>query len=173
MHSRRWALWATLVMLVMVLLVLSMPGLRWERWAALGVGMGAVGAIGWLASFGNTYDAGNSKQNLVSGHAFMLLGYDAGTDLFTVRNPWGGTGGGYNAQFTVTIGDFWNSTVKGIDVIIRAFSGGRGWCGGSGAVHGQSLGQLGLRGGRVGSSRELRCGWAAWVHCRVAHDHWC
>lgn len=35
--------------LVMVLLVLSMPGLRWERWAALGVGMGAVGAIGWLA----------------------------------------------------------------------------------------------------------------------------
>ncbi len=80
----------------------------------------AGGAIGWLASFGNTYDAGNSKQNLVSGHAFMLLGYDAGTDLFTVRNPWGGTGGGYNAQFTVTIGDFWNSTVKGIVALSEA-----------------------------------------------------
>ena len=80
----------------------------------------AGGAIGWLASFGNTYDAGNSKQNLVSGHAFMLLGYDAGTDRFTVRNPWGGTGGEYNVQFTATIGDFWNATVKGIVALSEA-----------------------------------------------------
>ena len=74
----------------------------------------AGGAVGWLASFGNTTDAGNGKRNLVSGHAFMLLGYDAGTDLFTVRNPWGGSGGDYNVQFTAAIGDFWNPTVKGI-----------------------------------------------------------
>ena len=75
------------------------------------------GAIGWLASFGQTTDAGNGLRNLVSGHAFMILGYDAGTDKFVIRNPWGGAGGGYNAQFSMSIDEFWNGTVKGIVAI--------------------------------------------------------
>jgi Ca2+-binding RTX toxin-like protein len=76
------------------------------------------GAVGWLGSWGNSFDAGNGKQNLVAGHAFMLLGYNAGTDKFIVRNPWGGTGGGsYNPQFEVSITEFWNSTVKGLVAI--------------------------------------------------------
>ncbi len=72
------------------------------------------GAVGWLASFGATYDPGNGKQNLVAGHAFMILGYDAATDKFTIRNPWGGAGSSYNVEFKASLGDFWNSTVKGV-----------------------------------------------------------
>ena len=73
-----------------------------------------AGAIGWLGSWGNTVGA-NGKTNLVSGHAFMLLGYNAATDKFIVRNPWGGDGSGtYNVQFEVSITEFWNSTVKGL-----------------------------------------------------------
>ncbi len=75
------------------------------------------GAIGWLGSFGQTTDAGNGLRNLVSGHAFMILGYEAGTDQFVIRNPWGGAGGGYNAEFKMTIGEFWNTNVKGIVAI--------------------------------------------------------
>ena len=75
------------------------------------------GAVGWLGSFGNTYEAGTGKQNLVAGHAFMILGYDAATDKFTIRNPWGGSGGSYNVEFKASLGDFWNSTVKGVVAI--------------------------------------------------------
>ncbi|MBF0341329.1 MAG: hypothetical protein HQL95_10270 [Magnetococcales bacterium] len=73
------------------------------------------GAIGWLASFGNTVDGENGLKNLVSGHAFMLLGYDSQTDKFTIRNPWGGTGGGdFNAEFKLTIDQFWNDSIKAV-----------------------------------------------------------
>ncbi|MBF0339617.1 MAG: hypothetical protein HQL95_01470, partial [Magnetococcales bacterium] len=72
------------------------------------------GAIGWLGSFGNTTDAGNGLKDFVSGHAFMILGYDSATDKFTIRNPWGGTGAGYNPEFKAAFTDFWNATVKGI-----------------------------------------------------------
>ena len=72
------------------------------------------GAVGWLGSFGNTTDPGNGKRNLVAGHAFMILDYDAATDQFTIRNPWGGSGSTYNIEFKASLGDFWNSTVKGI-----------------------------------------------------------
>lgn len=75
------------------------------------------GAIGWLGSFGQTIDAGNGLRNLVSGHAFMILGYEAATDQFVIRNPWGGSGSGYNAEFKMTIGEFWNANVKGIVAI--------------------------------------------------------
>jgi alpha-tubulin suppressor-like RCC1 family protein len=75
------------------------------------------GAIGWLGSFGQTTDAGNGLRNLVAGHAFMILGYEAATDQFVIRNPWGGAGGGYNAEFKMTIGEFWNTNVKGIVAI--------------------------------------------------------
>ncbi len=75
------------------------------------------GAIGWLGSFGQTTDAGNGQRNLVSGHAFMILGYEAATDTFVIRNPWGGAGSGYNAEFKMTIGEFWNANVKGIVAI--------------------------------------------------------
>jgi hypothetical protein len=74
----------------------------------------AGGAVGWLGSFGETTDAGNGLRNLVSGHAFMILGYEAATDSFVIRNPWGGAGGGYNAEFKMTIGEFWNANVKAI-----------------------------------------------------------
>ncbi len=72
------------------------------------------GAVGWLGSFGNTTDPGNGKRNLVAGHAFMILDYDSATDQFTIRNPWGGSGSTYNIEFKASLGDFWNSTVKGI-----------------------------------------------------------
>jgi len=72
------------------------------------------GAVGWLGSFGNTTDPGNGKRNLVAGHAFMILDYDAGTDQFTIRNPWGGSGSTYNIEFKASLGDFWNPSVKGI-----------------------------------------------------------
>ncbi|MBF0273130.1 MAG: hypothetical protein HQL98_13860 [Magnetococcales bacterium] len=73
------------------------------------------GSIGWLASFGKTTDAGNALQNLVAGHAFMLIGYDSSDDTFIIRNPWGGTGNKkYNPEFKASINDFWNSDVKGV-----------------------------------------------------------
>jgi len=76
------------------------------------------GSIGWLGSFGESTSATNGKTNFVSGHAFMLLGYNAATDKFIVRNPWGGDGtDDFNPQFEASITEFWNSSVKGIVAI--------------------------------------------------------
>ena len=73
-----------------------------------------AGAIGWIGSWGNTTGS-NGKQEFVAGHAFMLLGYNASTDKFIVRNPWGGNGTSYyNPQFEVSIETFWNSSVKAV-----------------------------------------------------------
>jgi alpha-tubulin suppressor-like RCC1 family protein len=73
-----------------------------------------AGAIGWIGSWGNTTGS-NGKQEFVAGHAFMLLGYNASTDKFVVRNPWGGNGTSYyNPQFEVSIETFWNSSVKAL-----------------------------------------------------------
>ena len=73
-----------------------------------------AGAIGWIGSWGNTTGS-NGKQEFVAGHAFMLLGYNASTDKFIVRNPWGGNGTSYyNIQFEVSIETFWNSSVKAL-----------------------------------------------------------
>ncbi|WP_048441697.1 Calx-beta domain-containing protein, partial [Caenimonas sp. SL110] len=71
------------------------------------------GAIGWLASWGTSFGTNGNKE-LVAGHAYMLLGYNAVTDKFIIRNPWGDGGGGYNAQFEASIETFWNSSVKGL-----------------------------------------------------------
>jgi hypothetical protein len=68
------------------------------------------GSIGWLASWVETKDI-NNKIELVSGHAFMLTGYDAKTDTFTLRNPWGGDGSGsFNPEFNMPLEKFWNQT---------------------------------------------------------------
>lgn len=68
------------------------------------------GSIGWLASWVETKGA-NTKLELVSGHAFMLTGYDAKTDTFTLRNPWGGDGSGhFNPEFNLPLEKFWNQT---------------------------------------------------------------
>jgi alpha-tubulin suppressor-like RCC1 family protein len=73
-----------------------------------------AGAIGWIGSWGNTTGS-NGKQEFVAGHAFMLLAYNASTDKFVVRNPWGGSGTSYyNIQFEVSIETFWNSSVKAL-----------------------------------------------------------
>ena len=69
------------------------------------------GSIGWLGSWGETYDSGNGKVNLVAGHAFMLLGYNADTDKFIIRNPWG-PGNSWNVQFELSFDEFWNSEVQ-------------------------------------------------------------
>lgn len=76
-----------------------------------------AGAIGWIASWGDSVSATNGKKNFISGHAFMLLGYNSATDKFIVRNPWGGSGGYYNAEFEASITEFWNTSVKGIVAI--------------------------------------------------------
>ncbi len=66
------------------------------------------GSIGWLGSDIDSKGA-NGKTNLVSGHAFMLLGYDASTDTFKIRNPWGGDGrDDYNPEFNLSLTAFWN-----------------------------------------------------------------
>jgi Ca2+-binding RTX toxin-like protein len=64
------------------------------------------GEVGWLASFGATSVGG--KSQFVSGHAFMILGYNSATDSFTIRNPWGEGGSNYTGQFSAKIEDFWN-----------------------------------------------------------------
>ena len=72
------------------------------------------GSIGWLGSWGATTGS-NGKKEFIAGHAFMVLGYDASTDKFIIRNPWGGDGtGDYNPQFQASIETFWNSNVKGV-----------------------------------------------------------
>ncbi len=79
-----------------------------------------AGAIGWIGSWGNTTGS-NGKQEFVEGHAFMLLAYNATTDKFVVRNPWGGKGtGDYNPQFEVSIETFWNSNVKALVALSNA-----------------------------------------------------
>ena len=66
------------------------------------------GAMGWLASFIDTKSA-SGQTELVQGHAFMLKGYDPGTDTFVVRNPWGGQAdNGYLPEFNVKLADIWN-----------------------------------------------------------------
>ncbi|MDD5228649.1 MAG: Calx-beta domain-containing protein, partial [Methylococcales bacterium] len=68
------------------------------------------GSIGWLGSDIDSTGA-NGKTELVSGHAFMLMGYDAVTDTFKIRNPWGGDGSSdYNPEFNLPLASFWNGT---------------------------------------------------------------
>ncbi|WP_395714561.1 Calx-beta domain-containing protein [Reyranella sp.] len=76
----------------------------------------AQGEIAWLATFGTTYDTAG-KKNLVAGHAFVIMGYDAATDSFLLRNPWGASNATYNVELKVSIGEFWNPTVKGVVAI--------------------------------------------------------
>lgn len=72
------------------------------------------GEAGWIGSFGATTGS-NGKREFVSGHAYMLLGYNAATGKFIIRNPWGGDGtGDYNPQFEAAIETFWNPTVKAL-----------------------------------------------------------
>ena len=73
-----------------------------------------AGAIGWIGSWGATKGS-NGKHEFVSGHAYMLLGYNAVTDKFIVRNPWGGDEtNSWNPQFEASIETFWNSNVRAL-----------------------------------------------------------
>jgi autotransporter passenger strand-loop-strand repeat protein len=61
-----------------------------------------------LESYGNTYGPGHI-QELVSDHAFAVVGYDSATGDLIVRNPWGdeNVGGAqdYDTQFEVSMSD--------------------------------------------------------------------
>jgi len=54
---------------------------------------------------GTTDSAGN--QLLIGDHAYAVMGYDAATGDFIIRNPWGATGAnqGYITQFEVSMSD--------------------------------------------------------------------
>ena len=65
-----------------------------------------------LGSFARTYDASN-RLKFAGGHAFMLLGYNASSDKFIIRNPGMGEGGfTFVGQFEASFEEFWNSNVK-------------------------------------------------------------
>jgi len=70
----------------------------------------ASGAIGYLGS-GKTYYNESGQKTLIGGHAHMLLGYNATTDKFIIRNPWGGdpNNSRYAVQFEMAIEEFWNA----------------------------------------------------------------
>ena len=70
----------------------------------------ASGAIGWLASF-KTYSNDSGQKTLVASHAHMVLGYNATTDKFIIRNPWGGVSSNSSRviQFEMAIEEFWNA----------------------------------------------------------------
>jgi VCBS repeat-containing protein len=72
-----------------------------------------AGSAGWLGTWGNT-SGDTGKKNFIYGHAFIIVGYDSNTDLFTFRNPWGDGGSSYDGEFQAAIEDFWNSSVKGL-----------------------------------------------------------
>lgn len=69
------------------------------------------GSIGWMASWADVKDS-NNKVELVSKHAFMLMGYDAKSDTFKIRNPWGDTSPDnyYVAEFNLPIEKFWKTS---------------------------------------------------------------
>ena len=59
----------------------------------------------------NDYDVKNGKQDLVAGHEFAVLGYDAANAAFILRNPWGAAeGSAGNGTFEQTIGQLWGGT---------------------------------------------------------------
>ena len=50
-------------------------------------------------------------KDLVSGHEFAVLGYNATTHEFTLRNPWGAAqGSSGNGTFEQTIDQLWGGT---------------------------------------------------------------
>ncbi len=68
-----------------------------------------------LESNGDTYDS-SGRQELVSNHAFAVIGYDAATGDFIVRNPWGASpDNSYDAQFEVSMANI--ASVNG-DMVI-------------------------------------------------------
>ncbi|MBM9518911.1 Ig-like domain-containing protein, partial [Desulforhopalus vacuolatus] len=71
-----------------------------------------AGAIVFLDS--NVDTSRDGKDELVSNHAFMVLGYNSTQDTFTIRNPWGGNDDDNNqdywTEFQSPIEDFWSSS---------------------------------------------------------------
>lgn len=58
-----------------------------------------------LESYGATYDAFGNQQ-LIADHAFAVVGYDAATGDFIVRNPWGVEANqNYDTQFEISMAD--------------------------------------------------------------------
>ena len=57
-----------------------------------------------LGSNTNAYDA-NGNQTLISDHEMSIYGFDTGTDMLEIRNPWGtGRGQDWDTTFEVGIG---------------------------------------------------------------------
>ena len=81
--------------------------------------------IGWIASWTPTYtdSSGNyslsgGKKNLVAQHAHMVLEYDASTQKFLVRNPWGGDdSSGYQAEWWMTYDEMIGTNLQTIVAI--------------------------------------------------------
>jgi hypothetical protein len=58
-----------------------------------------------LESLGATFDASGNQQ-LIADHAFAVVGYDAATGDFIVRNPWGvEPNQNYDTQFEISMAD--------------------------------------------------------------------
>ena len=70
-----------------------------------------AGAVGYIGRRNATKDA-NGKTKMVSGHAFMILDYDASTDKFLVRNPWGDPESWYIPEFWATMDEVTSETHK-------------------------------------------------------------
>ncbi|WP_048440056.1 Calx-beta domain-containing protein [Caenimonas sp. SL110] len=71
-----------------------------------------AGGAGYLGSQVATTGT-NGNRELVSGHAFMILGYNPATDKLIIRNPWGegDEGATYNVQFEISIESIWDTDV--------------------------------------------------------------
>lgn len=53
-------------------------------------------------------NSSDGKRELVSGHMYSILGYSSSADTFTVRNPWGSTGGSsWIGTFDLTFDQLW------------------------------------------------------------------
>ena len=62
-------------------------------------------------SFINDKDAANGKTDLVSDHMFAVIGYDAKSGDFILRNPWGAAGGSsWNGVFEQSIDQLYGGT---------------------------------------------------------------
>jgi hypothetical protein len=60
----------------------------WNSYEDVAIAAIREGHALWLGSFGTTFDF-SDKINLVGGHAFAILGYNADHQTFIVANPWG------------------------------------------------------------------------------------
>ncbi|MGG6297920.1 C2 family cysteine protease, partial [Leptolyngbya sp. AN02str] len=83
----------------------------WNSYLNTAIAAVNAGRSLWLGSFGDTYDS-SGKRNLVSSHAFAIIGYNSSTQRFTLANPWGPGNPSYAGVFEATWGQLFN--VRGV-----------------------------------------------------------